>query len=103
MAIKVEDLTRLKHEIKITAADTVNLLFAQYKFDVLYIKLFDRLHNMRTIGAMSLDKQEKITNETKACFIPLAYRLKNYAVKTELMKLCRETLLSVESKRHNRQ
>ena len=55
---------------------------------VLFIKLADRLHNMRTNYAINPKKQKQKAYETMAVLIPIAHRLGINSIKSELEDLC---------------
>lgn len=54
---------------------------------VLYIKLADRLHNMRTNWAINPQKRKQKAEETMSVLVPIAHRLGINSIKSELENL----------------
>ncbi len=93
VANQVMDLTRIKGDgNKISSEAMVNSLWLQKKYDLLFIKEMDRLHNMRTIKIKSPEKANKISRETLGAFLVLAAYLGLNNVEEELRQLCAHLL-----------
>jgi len=59
---------------------------------VILIKLADRLHNMRTMQTLALDKRQRIARETLEIYAPIAHRLGLNQTYRELQELCFEMI-----------
>lgn len=79
MTDESEDSARYLRKVMVGLSEDVRVLF---------IKLADRLHNMRTMESFSQKHQKQVANETLAVLVPIAHRLGINSIKSELENLC---------------
>ena len=86
-AVTKLDKLKFRNLKEAQAESFVKMLFAMAKdVRVIIIKLADRLHNMRTIGAMSEASRKRIARETLEVFSPIAERLGLKKILNELQE-----------------
>ena len=74
------------YKVNLSTHENILMLLGIEDSRILYVKLADRMHNMRTIEAKSYESQRKTAEETLQFFVPLAKQLDLQAVAEELKK-----------------
>ncbi|MEM1055979.1 MAG: bifunctional (p)ppGpp synthetase/guanosine-3',5'-bis(diphosphate) 3'-pyrophosphohydrolase [Bacteroidota bacterium] len=92
IAAITDGVTKIGHVFESRAmgrAENVRKLMLSMASDirVILVKFADRLHNMRTLGALPQRKRVQIATETQDLYVPLAHRFGLHEVKSEFEDL----------------
>jgi (p)ppGpp synthase/HD superfamily hydrolase len=75
------------YKVQLAPHENIMMLLGVEDKRVLYVKIADRMHNMRTIeGHSSYTKRRQIAEETLQFFVPLAQKLGLEEAATELQE-----------------
>ena len=97
IAEMVDRLTRDRPDgTKLTVEEVLNNSYKVKEREVLLIKLFDRLHNMQTLGCILPEKAKKVTEETLNFFIITAMYMGYKDLEKAIYEICCKNL-SIDS------
>jgi len=106
LCMGMEKLTKVKYKGEERAIGSLRKMFVAMAEDlrVIFIKLSDRLHNMRTLSSHpNPEKRKRIAEETLNIYAPIAGRLGLFLIKNQLEEECFKVLHPDEYIRINRE
>ena len=94
VATHLQSLGESPYKIKLSEEENLQMLSRIGNTRALYVKIADRLHNMRTIHARPYERQLHRAQETLDFFVPLAERLGLKQAAEELRNRCKQVMSS---------